>query len=395
MEQAENNLLYTLASPQEHARLVRLCATITGNADVAEDLAQETLLEAWQHLHELRDFDKQSQWLSGIARNVCLCWLRKRGRDQQHLIYLTHVEATHESELPTLEESLADDFDIEFELERKELITLLDHALELLPPETRAVLIKRYVEESPIAEVAAQLGTNASAVAMRLQRGKLIMRRILYQQMSDEFAMYAVQNDDEGWKETRIWCSLCGQHHLQGLLIPSVGSLMLRCPSCFSDRSVVYSNWLYPELLRGVKSYKVAIERLASWANSYYHSALRDGTVPCFGCGQPVHALLFTPDEAPKWLRDGDRHGVRIVCSRPRCAALAQSYLETLVLFLPEIKQFRQKHARIRTLPEREIEVDGRPALVITFESITDTAQITVISAKDKYETLRIYEGKQ
>jgi DNA-directed RNA polymerase specialized sigma24 family protein len=33
----------------ERARLVRLCARLTGNIDVAEDLAQETLFEAWRH----------------------------------------------------------------------------------------------------------------------------------------------------------------------------------------------------------------------------------------------------------------------------------------------------------------------------------------------------------
>ncbi|MBI3971447.1 MAG: hypothetical protein HY332_09170 [Chloroflexi bacterium] len=33
----------------ERARLVRLCRRFTGEADVVEDLAQETLLEAWRH----------------------------------------------------------------------------------------------------------------------------------------------------------------------------------------------------------------------------------------------------------------------------------------------------------------------------------------------------------
>jgi hypothetical protein len=70
--------------PAERTRLVRLCATTTGNTDIAEDLAQETLLEAWRHIHELRDPHRRAQWLSGIARNVCLRWARQRGRDLTH-----------------------------------------------------------------------------------------------------------------------------------------------------------------------------------------------------------------------------------------------------------------------------------------------------------------------
>lgn len=56
----------------ERPRLVRLCTRITGQVDVAEDLVQETLLEAWRHLHSLHDPAKFPQWLSGIVRNVCL-----------------------------------------------------------------------------------------------------------------------------------------------------------------------------------------------------------------------------------------------------------------------------------------------------------------------------------
>lgn len=392
MEQFDKILLSTLNSPQERGRLVRLCSTITGHPDAAEDLAQETLLEAWRHLHELRDLDKQAQWLSGIARNVCLRWMRKRGRDQQHLIYLTRVESLSESELPTLEDSLADNFDIEFELERKELMALLDRAMELLPEETRAILIKRYVEESPIAEVAAQLGTNTSAVAMRLQRGKLALRRVLTEQMSDELASYGVQSDDEGWKQTRMWCTLCGQSRLVGRLVPSLGFIELHCPRCFPDDMIIYSSTSFPELLRSVRSYKTAHARLIKWSNSYYYPALRHGTTPCIGCGHPAPVLFFTPDEAPKWLRDGNRHGVRIACSH--CASLTQTYLECLALVLPETQQFIHEHPRIHTLPECEIEIDGRLALVTTFESITDNARLTVISAKDNFEVLRIHGGE-
>jgi len=139
----------------------------------AEDLVQETLLEAWLHKHRLRDATKRSQWLSGIARNVCLRWLRKRARDAAHFVDVRMASDDSETLPANLEDSLADEFDFEVELERKELVELLDRAMALLPAETRAVLVKRYVEESPLAELADQLGTNASAVARRRPRGTI------------------------------------------------------------------------------------------------------------------------------------------------------------------------------------------------------------------------------
>ncbi|HEX6475422.1 MAG TPA: sigma factor, partial [Candidatus Limnocylindria bacterium] len=65
----------------DRARLVRVCAAISGDRQAADDLAQETLQEAWRHrdkLHEPAGFER---WLNAIARNVCRRWARQRGRE--------------------------------------------------------------------------------------------------------------------------------------------------------------------------------------------------------------------------------------------------------------------------------------------------------------------------
>jgi RNA polymerase sigma factor (sigma-70 family) len=78
-----------------------------------------------------------------------------------------------------MDRRLADDFDLEVDLERDDLAWLLDRALALLPPETREILVQKYVEECPQADVAARLGLTEGAVEARLQRGKLALRRVL------------------------------------------------------------------------------------------------------------------------------------------------------------------------------------------------------------------------
>src|SRR6266496_5699907 len=71
--------------PSEWPRLVRLCAHFTGDRDAAEDLAQETLIEAWRHQDRVYDWQGYSSWLSAIARNLSLRWVRQRGREQARL----------------------------------------------------------------------------------------------------------------------------------------------------------------------------------------------------------------------------------------------------------------------------------------------------------------------
>src|SRR5262245_57323971 len=52
-------------------RLLRLARLQGIAADLAEDVVQETCLEAWRHLERLREPERFAPWLDGICRNVC------------------------------------------------------------------------------------------------------------------------------------------------------------------------------------------------------------------------------------------------------------------------------------------------------------------------------------
>src|SRR4051795_5887126 len=90
-------------------RLGRLGERLTGDRHAAEDLAQETLLEAWRNAHKLHDPTGVDRWLAAIARHVCLRWGRRRGRDAA----LEPLEA---------DDATAGTADVELELERAELV---------------------------------------------------------------------------------------------------------------------------------------------------------------------------------------------------------------------------------------------------------------------------------
>ena len=56
--------------------LLRLCALQLGDAALAEDAAQETLLRAWRRYGTFREAAAERTWITAIALNVCRDLLR-------------------------------------------------------------------------------------------------------------------------------------------------------------------------------------------------------------------------------------------------------------------------------------------------------------------------------
>ncbi len=391
MEKQSIEAKSAFASAEERVRLVHFCASFTKNNDLAEDLAQETLLEAWRNAHTLRDVQRRESWLFGIARNMCLRWLRTHRRDTAHLIQARSGDDLLPTEMADVPSG---DLDIEIALERKELIQLLDRSLSLLPAETRTALIQHYVEESPLAEIASRLGTNASAVAMRLQRGKLVLRRVLAQELPLSIAHAAIA----AWEETPLWCHVCGQRHLLGRRDSGEGILLLKCPLCNPGMDKSFNRNQLP-VLKGIRGYKPLYSRLAVWCDHYYRAGLRAGSSACVRCGSTVAVSITTPGNFPRWLRDNrEMHAwmqrpadrvVAIACED--CLSSCITSLESLVLESAQARQFLQAHPRVRTLPRQHLETAGRAAILTRFESVTATATLDVISDDETYEMLHIY----
>lgn len=373
------------SAPSERTRLVRLCARITGDTEVAEDLAQETLLEAWRHEHGLRDVNRRSEWLSGIARNVCLRWARKRARESARVINLLSADGSASLDP---DDWATDGFDLEIELERHELAHLLDRAMGMLPPDVRAVLVERYVEESPHSETAARLGLTEAAVAKRLERGRLLPRRVLTTDLSREAASFGpVSPCSDGWQETRIWCPECGRRRLLGRFSQGHTELTLRCPSCCTQPDANIAHLISKDLFHGVKGFKPALSRVMASGSRYFREVLASGGAHCSGCGRPLPLLPGPNRSLPDPMEDAT--AFHIAC--PDCGYCADMTLHRLALALPEAQRFWREHPKIRALPEHHVEAAGGAALVHSYESMTGRARLDVVSRRDGFEVMEIH----
>src|SRR5579862_5846205 len=61
-------------------RVFLLIYRVVGNVADAQDLTQEAFIKALQRQDQLKDLDKASHWLSRIASNTAIDFLRRSGR---------------------------------------------------------------------------------------------------------------------------------------------------------------------------------------------------------------------------------------------------------------------------------------------------------------------------
>jgi RNA polymerase sigma-70 factor (ECF subfamily) len=132
-----------------------------GNAQEAEDAAQETFLRAYARLRQYDVEHKFSTWLFSIANHHCIDRLRKR-RTNHVSIDDNPVLQNLEELSPQPEENLLD----------QEQAAELQRLIDRLEPEYRTPLILRYWEDYSYEQIADVMALTIPAVKSRLFRAR-------------------------------------------------------------------------------------------------------------------------------------------------------------------------------------------------------------------------------
>ena len=263
--------------------------------------------------------------------------------------------------------------------------------MALLPPETRDVLVQRFVEERSHAEIAERLGLSEGAATLRLHRGKLAFRRALgHPDLSGAAAAYGLAPPENGEQETRIACPFCGRANLLVRLDRAAGTVSYRCAKrCTAgpdtvDGTIIGIKTMLPETAK-LTSAKSILTRELLDLGVHYGQAQAAAGAPCPRCGAHTPLEQWTPGGA---VASGASYGIRLCCAV--CGDLNMATLWHLALDTAAAQRFWRRHPRMRALPVREITAGGRPALLSGFESLDAGARFDVVTARDTYQILAI-----
>lgn len=141
---------------------------VVGNADDAQDLTQETFIKALQREDQLKDAKKAAHWLSRIATNTAIDFLRRRGR-----VSFTDVDELPQPLSAPVSESP------EQVLLRSERQLYLEDGLRQLTERERTALVLRDVEGLPAGEVARRLGCSKATVRSHIANARIKFRRYM------------------------------------------------------------------------------------------------------------------------------------------------------------------------------------------------------------------------
>jgi RNA polymerase sigma-70 factor (ECF subfamily) len=157
---------------QQHLRRIFLLIyRMVGNVDDAQDLTQETFIKALQRQTQLKDLDRAAHWLSRIASNTAIDFLRRNRR-------FTHTDV---SELPGDLGTFDTPEDLVLRDERR---THLDDGLATLTERERTALLLRDVEDLPAEEVAAQMNCSKATVRSHIANARIKFKRFLRERSS-------------------------------------------------------------------------------------------------------------------------------------------------------------------------------------------------------------------
>ena len=170
--------------------LYRLALRMMRDPNEAEDVLQETLLNAFKGIAHFDGRSSLKTWLYRIAYNTAL--MKLRGTKPQRISVEDTLDAEAQGQL--LPEALHDwcclpERDFESNAAREEL----ENAIRALPETLRAVFVLRELEGLSTIETANALGVSEQVVKVRLHRARLALR----ERLSDYFGELLMQHQEE------------------------------------------------------------------------------------------------------------------------------------------------------------------------------------------------------
>ena len=146
-----------------YKKVFHKCFSFTRKEEEAFDLAQESLMKAFDNIHSFKGEASFSTWLYTITHRHCLASLKKKGKFQFQALE-DNFSSEEETEMasPVFEDDQV----------RTEQEMIMYALINALPSKEKDLLILKYLQGESIETLQEQYQISSSAVKMRLKRSR-------------------------------------------------------------------------------------------------------------------------------------------------------------------------------------------------------------------------------
>ncbi len=166
-----NAALFDQLVTQYRNQVYRFILKYMGDPVRAEDLAQDTFIAAYEKLNTFQGNAKFSTWLLGIARNKVLNDINRAGKRRHQMVSDKILHSHHSTETNPLEE-----------VEKKQIFSALNQAINQLDEDLKDVLILVSMEGLSYEEVALMLEIPVGTVKSKLFRARMMLKEKMKKQ---------------------------------------------------------------------------------------------------------------------------------------------------------------------------------------------------------------------
>lgn len=150
--------------------LLGVCMKYLKNEEAAKDAVQQVFLKV---IHELQRYRVQyfKSWLYMIARNHCLMQLRKRGEK-----YMDNIN----------ENIIAEETLLSNQLEKEQLLTLVEISLTELSSEQQTCINLFYIDKKSYQQISEKTGYSLMQVKSYIQNGKRNLKLLVEKKLREK-----------------------------------------------------------------------------------------------------------------------------------------------------------------------------------------------------------------
>jgi len=165
LQEGQNDALATLVKRYQND-LYYFCLHYMRNVELAKEATQDTYLRIFRARARFDATKNYKTWMLCIARNVCLTALTRKHHTTQ-IDALEDMVAAHDNGNESFHASTAGPDDALMTVERHGALMA---ALDMLPPDSREIIVLRYFERMSAREIAEIVDCSEGAIRTRLHR---------------------------------------------------------------------------------------------------------------------------------------------------------------------------------------------------------------------------------